>query len=241
MDEISTYPYAGLDTEFYNCSILTESPAARSVCHVFSVATPSGPLLPRGFNEATSYVFDGRLLNEACVKEWLENAEHQKPVHNQSVDAHTIRNHGVTLRGGVNTLAMARFWYPSRAKREGFDLDSLGRDFCGSGKTESYDDLLGYDDTEEREHTVTKKRCECGAISCRKRLGGHDRKTPVELLETYRAKVRRRISLTLLEPGHPLWTRYLAYAAWDAVLALWIYQYMLRDKIERPYPWQITL
>jgi DNA polymerase I-like protein with 3'-5' exonuclease and polymerase domains len=246
LHEILKYSIAGLDTEFYGCDITSESPVGRSICHVFSVAVPSGPLNPRGYNGAESWVFAASALGHAGIKEWLEDRSYAKAVHNQPVDHHTLRNHGVKLRGGINTLAMARFWYPSRAKREGFDLDSLGRDYCGAGKTESFDGLLGYDAIEVREHEVTKKRCECGVLSCMKKkmdsdFQCHTIKTPERVVAPYNVKVRRFIPLADLHPAHPLWARYMAYAAWDAVLALQIYQLMLRDKIERPYPWSLPI
>lgn len=242
ISEICKYQYVGLDTEFYGCDITKESPVGRSVCHVFSVATPSGPLLPRGFHEATSYVFAGELLSYGPVARWLSDPGRTKCVHNQPVDAHTIRNAGVVLRGAQNTLAMARFWWPHRAKFEGFDLDSLGKDYCGAGKTESFDGLLGYNATEEYPVEVERRVCHCGATGCRKRKGDH---FPVgTVLETAlrHRKVRRHLELTELHPGHELWARYLAYAAWDAVLALWIYEVMLREgEKERPFPWKISL
>lgn len=238
VEELRNWPYVGLDTEFYGCDIRTESPVGRTTCHVWSVATPAGPLLPRGFHEANSYVLAGSLLTLPPVQEWIEDARFTKCVHNQPVDAHTIRNHGPILRGGLNTLEMARFWYPERAKRQGFDLDSLGRDFCGAGKTESFDSLLGYDATEEYTVEVERKVCACGEIGCRKRTGLHESVGIVTVPAVRTRKVRRHIPLTDLTPGHPLWERYLAYAAWDAVLALWIYETMLRDgRKERPYPW----
>lgn len=245
--KIREFQTAGLDTEFYGCDITKESPVGRSICHVFSVAVPSGALLPRGYNEAESWVFAGNLLVCPSVKEWLEDGNFRKPVHNQPVDRHTIRNHGVNLKGGINTLAMARFWYPARAKREGFGLDSLGSDMCGVGKTESFDGLLGYDAVEIREHLVWKKRCVCGQLSCTKKKVGadgqaHDEKVPEEVMAEWKAKVRRHIPFTDLNPDHPLWARYLAYAAWDAVLALWIYQLMIREGQKgRPYPWTISI
>ncbi len=240
--EISAHPVAGFDTEFYGVDVGSESCVGRSVCHVFSVATPTGPLLPRGFNDATSYVFAGGLLTCASVKEWLENERIRKPIHNQPVDDHTLRNSGVRIAGAVNTLAMARFWWPHRAKFEGFDLDSLGRDYCGAGKTESYDGLFGYDAVEVREHEVTKKRCACGALSCMKKKPPHDIKVPERVVAPYNVKVRRHMPLTDLDATHPLWQRYMDYAAWDAVLALWIYQLMLREgSRKRPFPWAIKL
>jgi hypothetical protein len=240
--EIGAYPYCGLDTEFEGVDIGHESCVGKAHLHVLSVAIPSGHLLPRGYHQAESFVFAKECLSFASLKEWLEDDTRAKAVHNQPVDAHSIRNCGVQLRGGRNTLAMARWWWPERAKREGFDLDSLGRDFCGAGKTEDFDDLLGYDYTEVRQHEVTKQRCACGVLGCRKRLPPHDVKTPELVVCDYNAKVRRYISLSTLNPGHPLWQRYLAYAAWDAVLALWLYELMMRDGArERPYPWKISL
>lgn len=234
-----TWP-VGLDTEFYGCDITTESPVGRSVCHVFSVAAPTGPLLPRGHHGACSWVLPGSLLTHPTVRAWLESPAHVKPVHNQPADAHTIRNHGVRLRGGVNTLELARFVYPARATgtRRGFSLDALGTDLVGTGKTEDFDDLLGYDAEELRAVWRKKKRCECGALSCLKRSEGHKEKTE-ELVEVVTPfKVRRHIHLPDLTPEHPLWNRYLNYAAWDAVLALAIYEVMMREaQRERPYPW----
>lgn len=242
ISEISSYDYTGLDTEFYGCDIRTESPVGRTTCHVFSVATPSGPLLPRGFHAASSYVFAGGLLSYGPVKDWLEDERRRKAVHNQPVDHHTIRNHGVRLRGAINTLEMARFTWPHRAKFEGFDLDSLGRDYCGAGKTESFDGLLGYDSNEEYQVEVERKLCTCGVVGCRKRKVPHSFERTVTEVVTRSRKVRRHLELTTLHTAHDLWPRYLNYAAWDAVLALWLYEIMLREgEKERPYPWTIKL
>lgn len=242
MAEIRQYSIAGLDTEFDGVDLRTQSCVGLSKCHVFSVAVPSGPLLPRGFNEAKSWVFAAPLLASPAVKGWLEDAAYTKAVHNQPVDAHTLRNGGVRLRGAENTLAMARWWWPHRAKFEGFDLDSLGKDYCGVGKTESFDELLGYDAVEYRPRAVWKKRCACGQLSCMKKKPPHDVKEPEEVVVDQPFKVRRHVPLSDLGPGTPLWARYLAYAAWDAVLALWIYQLMLREGArERPYPWVISI
>lgn len=242
VSEIMSHEYVGFDTEFYGCDIRKESPVGRTTCHVFSVATPSGPLLPRGFHEATSYVFAGELLKYEPVARWLSNPGRTKCVHNEPVDAHTIRNSGVRLRGAQNTLAMARFWWPHRAKFEGFDLDSLGKDYCGAGKTESFDGLFGYDSTEEYSVDVERKVCVCGTIGCRKRKGDHWPTSTVTEQALRHRKVRRHLELTELHPGHELWARYLAYAAWDAVLALWIYEIMLRvGEEQRPFHWDVKL
>lgn len=235
---ITQHSLAGVDSEFYGVDITVDSPVGRSICHVFSVAVPDGPLTPRGHNESSSWVFSGALLAYPPMKAWLEDPAYAKACHNQPAESHTFYNHGVTLGGGIDTLSQARFWYPQRAKREGFTLDSLGTGLCGVGKSESFDGLLGYDAVEQREIAAWKNRCECGTISCRKRSAGHVEKTPEEVMTLQNYKVRHIIPLTDLTPAHPLWARYLAYAAWDAVLALWIHQIMTREgRKTRPYPW----
>ena len=244
LHEILKYPVCGFDTEFYGCDITTESPVGRTTCHVFSVASPSGALLPRGYHDASSWVFSCHLLTHPPIKVWLEDAAYVKAIHNQPVDAHTVRNHGVRIRGGVNTLDAARFFWPSRANGRGFSLDSLGEDFCGAGKTESYTDLFGYQAAETYEVEAFKQTCSCGVLGCRKRKAERDGtehlKGNYESVVTTRSrKVRRLIPLTDLHEGHPLWARYMAYAAWDAVLALWVYELMMRDNRERTYPWSL--
>lgn len=244
LETILQYDTAGLDTEFYGCDITQESPVGRSICHVFSVACATGPLLPRGYHEATSWVFDGSLLAYEPVRRWLEDPKYTKPLHNEPADAHTFHNHGIRVLGAVNTLAMARFWYPNRVNGRGFGLDALGEDLCGVGKTEDYRDLLGYEAVEPYEAVTWKQKCSCGVLGCRKtkadKLTEHIKQGFVETTVIRTKKVKKLIPLTDLNPAHRLWDRYLAYAAHDAVLALWVYQLMLRDgKQERPYPWSI--
>lgn len=252
---ISQHRVVGLDTEFYgwdwkenkphDYDIRSESPVLRTRAWTFQVAAPTGPLLPRGHHEATSWVFSGDLITHTGVKAWLEDPKYVKAVHNQPVDHHTLRNHGVLLRGGCNTLEMSRFWYPARAKRAGFDLDSLGRDLVGLGKTESFDSLLGYEALEPYVVTQLKSVCTCFTVGCRKKKPErdgtvHEPAGQVEVQTTRERKVRRHIPLGDLVPGHPLWERYLAYAAWDAVLALAIWEIMTRaGRNERPYPWTL--
>lgn len=232
----------GLDTEFYGLDIREQSPVARSVCHVFSLAIPDGPIHPRGHHECTSWVLDGSLLRVDCVRAVLEDPEIHKPVHNQPVDHHTIRNAGVRLRGAVNTLQMARFILPSRVKGRGFDLDSLGEDLVGVGKSTSYKELLGYEAVEEFTEDVMRAVCVCGATGCRKRKGDHWAVDEVMVSVTRKRKVQKLIPLTDLHQKHPLWERYVAYAARDAVLAVQIYEHLLRlGQQERPYPWPSLL
>lgn len=231
---------AGYDSEFDGLDITKESCVGRAKVHVFSLATPSGPLDPLGFNEPESWVFPARLMNYGPVQALLQDSSVTKPIHNQFVDAHAAYNRGVNIRGAVNTLSMARWVYPARASlvSGNYDLDSLCRWRMGRGKTEDFKEFLGYWDHEPAEHDVYLNRCSCGELRCRKKLPPHDTKTKELVRETYQKRVRRILPLEKLNESHPLWARYLAYAASDAELALCLYQLMLRDgRAERPYPW----
>ncbi len=242
--EIARYPVVGYDSEFYGVDLLTESCVGRSIVDVFSFATPSGPLNALGFNEPHSWVFDGPLLTHPSVRAILEAPEILKPIHNMPVDAHSALNAGVKIRGGLNTLDMARWVYPERANllRGNFDLDSLCQWRVGRGKTEDYSDFLMYDAQEPYTEEVEKLYCTaCGTFDCRKKKNPHDQKTLMPTVVTRLKKVRKHVHLPDVRPDGPrfdLFARYLVYAAVDAELALILYQMMLRDgRAERAYPW----
>lgn len=240
MREVVKWPTAGLDTEFYGVDVTAESCVGRSKIDVFSVAVPSGALQPMGFNATESWVFDVGMLEIPEVRAWIEDARYRKCVHNITVDAHSLFNHGVKLRGGLNTLSMARWIYPWRVSlpRNNFDLHSLCAWRVGFGKTEDFDELLGYDDFESYEDEVEKKRCGCGELGCRKKKEPHDVKVPEMVKVTRERKVRKFLTLPEIRPGHPLFDRYRLYAAADAELALIIYQMMQIDgQEERKFPW----
>lgn len=237
---LSDHPLTGLDTEFYNVDISSQSPVARSVVHVWSVSIPDGEELPAGFNRPSTFVFPGEALTHDGLRKWLEDPAYTKAVHNQPVDSHSIGNAGVHLRGGVNTLEMARWVYPELARgfNRPYALDNLAHGRVGLSKTESFEDLFGFEAVREREVDTYKKRCACGELSCRKKLPPHDQKWPELVKSIVRSKYTDFLPLTDLSPSHPLWTRYLAYAARDSELALIMYQVMMRDmEKERPFPW----
>lgn len=227
----------GWDTEFYGVDVTSQCCAARSICHVFSLAVPTADRLPRGHHDSRTFVVDGALLAHPGVKAWFEDPAVTKPCHNQPVDAHTLRNAGVRVAGAVNTLDMARFFYPEWRDDGGFSLDECGKRLLGLGKAESFDDLLGYDATEYYETTRQRKVCWCGNRECRRRSPPHDQKVTVDEVKVNERKVRKTIPLTDLGPAHRLWPRYLAYAARDAVVALGVYERLCADTRERGYPW----
>ncbi len=246
---------AGLDSEFYNVRIREQSCVARSKLHLWSVAVNRYPLVlnPRGYYEADAAVLTADSLEHRRLREWLES-DAPKVVHNLPVDAHTFGNHGIVVGGAINTLARSRFCFPDRARGfpepPGFDLDGLGRDVLGLGKTE--DGWVSEDWWKKHgrpldpaifvrilEEEVVKKVkaevCSCGVVKCRKRKG-HDR--PVtEVRETVR-KWGGYIPLEEVVPGHERWERACAYAARDSLVALY-----LNDRMDRlmdgkiPFPW----
>lgn len=232
----------GYDTEFDGVDINSESTVGRAKIHVFSLAViePGATESALGFRHPTGYVLPERALRHPSIKEMLEDKNVLKPIHNQPVDSHATYNSGVVLRGGINTLDMARFLYPWRAQlvRGNYDLDSICKWRIGQGKTDDFDDLLGYDSHETYTMERTVKLCACGEVGCRKKKAPHDVKSDVQRVVELSRVVRRILALEQLVPGHRLWERYIAYAASDATLALILYQCMLLDGQKgRPYPW----
>lgn len=232
---------AGYDSEFYGVDISNESCVGRSIIDVFSIAVPTEYRDPLGFYRPRSWVFDGALLQHPPVREYLESDAYTKCVHNLSVDSHTARNASVRLRGCTDTLNMSRWVYPFRASlpKGNFDLDSLCKWRVGFGKTEDFDEFLGYWVDEPYEVEVEKKWClECMDFDCRKKKPPHDQKVLQGTVVTRTRKVRRYEHLPDIRPGHPKFTRYLAYAAADAELALILWQMMQLDgQAERPFPY----
>lgn len=230
----------GLDTEFTGVHVGKQSCAGRAKVHIWSVAVPTGDLTPRGVRVARAAVLPASALTHPEVKAWLEDAGYRKAVHNLPVDAHAISSSGVRLLGGINTLSLARWAWPDRARGAGFTLDSLGADFLGAGKLSSFSEIF----TEEYvEYSIRTKRvtyCECGASPCRKRITSPGHRRLERLEETHIEKVKEReIPLDSVVPGHVKWPEALAYAAQDAVLALGVYERALRDmqKVTRDVPW----
>lgn len=226
----------GLDTEFYGVELGKQSCVARSKLHLLSIAVRRYPLqlAPRGY-----YVADAAVLPRAALEfnplVFLLEGTNAKAVHNLPVDAHTLLNEGIRLNGGINTLAMARWAWPERARGAGFTLDALGEDIAGIGKTESFRDIFTESVTEHRITTRRETRCECGAIPCHTRsvTPGHARRQ-VEVETRHPRVVQREIPLESVGRGHPKWDRVLAYSARDAVLALAVYD-LAKLEMERAY------
>lgn len=234
----------GFDTEFYGVDIGAQSCFGRARVHLISVAVKRHPsvLLPRGYHLADPAVLSSAALQHQGFRGWLEDATAQKVIHNAPVDVHSCASDGVTVRGYINSLALARWAWPERARGAGFTLDSLGMDLLGVGKPESFKELF-QEDYEVRRSTFRKMEvCECGE-KCGKRrtTPGHSRHE--EVVETVHTRMARRpVPLQVVVPGHPLFERALRYSAQDAVLALGVYDLAQRALlVERDIPWLVTI
>lgn len=230
----------GLDTEFSGVEVGKQSCAARARIHIWSIAVPTDRINARGVRVAEPAVFPASALQNPGLRVWLEDPNARKVVHNLPVDAHAFLGRGIWLRGGINTLSLARWAWPDRARGAGFTLDSLGHDFLGVGKLSSYKEIF----TETiMEYIIRTKRisyCECGASPCRKRITtpGHRRLERIE--ETRIEKpVEREIPLESVVPGHAKWPEALEYSAQDAVLALGVFDKAVSDmaRTRRVVPW----
>lgn len=231
----------GLDTEFYGANPKVESTVGRSRVHIWSVAVPHGGLHPRGFRLCHSAVLPVEALEYGPILDLLGDPRVTKSVHNQPVDDHSMANHGVALRGVVNTLALARWAWPERHPGDGgpgWSLDALGRDLMGEGKADDYEEIV----REEFVETVVKyrkeQRCECGTRPCRKKKStpGHTRVVDLVPQVGERPGVRQ-IGLATITPEHPRWARLLAYAARDPALALGVYDLARAVRRDVETPW----
>ena len=233
----------GLDTEFSGVALGTFSACTRAKLHVLSLAVKVFPyqLSPRGYQLSDAYVL--RADDLWIVKPWLES-EAPKAVHNLAVDVHSLQSVGVSLHGGINTLTMARFAWPERARGAGYTLDALGMDLLGTGKTETFGEIFQSEVTETRPVIKTRvvKSCACGEVGCKKRtpLDVHAKLCTTEESVKYITKVLKvGIPLESVLPGHELWPRLVNYAAQDAVLALGVYDLARAqmNKTRRYLPW----
>lgn len=232
----------GLDTEFEGVNVGKQNCIALSRCVLISVAVKAYPrrLSPRGYDHADAAVLPATSLEHQRFRDVLQGPA-TKVLHNAGVDIHTLANHGVELTHVVNTLDLARFTWPARARGPGFTLDALGNDFLGAGKSTSYKELVLERVQVPVSKTTVQIVCECGARPCRKRrtTPGHAR-VEKEVTSLVEKEEEREIPLSVLaSPDHPRFPRLLEYAARDAVLALGVYDLAMAtlSRTFREMPW----
>ncbi len=227
----------GLDTEFYNVNVTKQSCVGRAKIHVWSVALRTSKRSPLGFAKARGWVLPVAALGH--FKALLEDRGVIKAVHNQSVDQHALANHGIGLRGAINTLGLVRWFRPELVSQEGrFGLKALMGALLRRVPVCSFKELVS--DTRQivvtKQKVVTVRECSCGEPACRKRKG-HLKSTREELVDVSKEKTEKfQHRLEDIVPGHPRWELLVRYAAEDAVAALEIMELAEAEKDPAPFP-----
>lgn len=236
---------AGGDTEFYGWSWpdgpafdydpSAISPIGRTRVHVWSVAVLTDRLTPRGYRAGHGAVLPESALSFRPLRDWLES-DSPKCFHNLAADDHTLWNHGIRLGGGRDTLSVARWCWPDRASlppsRKPFGLKTLASELLGYDVTVTFEDFMEPNIVEVHSE---RSQCVCGIEGCRKRKAPHGqyKAERVELVE----RGKKPYPLYKLEPGHPLWEKYVRYAAQDAIWAVELNDLAMRQTKELDLEW----
>ena len=227
----------GLDTEFHGVDLEEQHPIGRSRIHVWSVAVRTDRRSPLGFHRARGWCLPATALEHPALRRVLEDPRVKKAVHNQGVDDHALFNHGVRLRGAINTLAYLRWKRPELINTPGrFALKPTMVALLRREPVCTYKELVTYQEKEFRStfRKVKRSECICGTEGCRLRKG-HPKAKTVDVVETVHEKwVDREYPLELIIPGHPRWDLLVRYAIDDAIAALEILE--LCDETDDPAP-----
>src|SRR5574338_697366 len=167
-DRIRRAGIIGLDTEFYGVDVRKQSCVGRAKVHVWSVAIRTKRMDPLGFHRARGWVLPVEALLHTPLRAVLEDAEVDKCVHNQPVDDHAMANHGVELRGAINTLDLYRWSHPHL---KDFDLKSLMKSELHREPVCEFLDVVRYRTTQRivKTKTIEVTQCACGVEGCRLR------------------------------------------------------------------------
>lgn len=231
----------GLDTEFYGVELDKKSPVGRSKIHVWSVAVRTGQRDPLGFDRARGWCLPVAALDHPGLRGILEDPLIRKCVHNQPVDHHALRNHGVQLRGAVNTLGLLRWHRPGLVNDPGrFALKPNMERLVHRSPITTFKELVTYERLEYRStfRKVKRSFCFCGVDGCRKRSGIHVKTQYEDVIETQHERfVEDRYPLESITPGHPRWDLLVRYAAEDAVVALEFEEICRETPDPAPFPY----
>lgn len=229
----------GLDTEFYGLDIKKESTVRRAKIHVWSIAIRSSVFDARGYTKAVGFVLPVEALTHSGIRRVLSSKRIIKAVHNQPVDSHALQNHGVQLKGAINTLNLCRWVWPEMNKVPGYTLKSLMQTKLGREPICTFKELVSYIYYEpiEKWKDVKRNVYSCGRDSCRKR-NCHSKSVILEKVPYIREYKRKSVySLESIIPGHPRFPLLIDYAAEDAVAALELLELALRADDPAPYPY----
>lgn len=209
----------GIDSEFWGTDLRKESTVGTARVHVWSVAIRRQRRTPRGFHDCYGFVLPAAALEHPELRAVLEDPSVRKAAHNANVDIHALANAGVSLRGVINTLPLARWTWPGLGV---FDLKTLMMTKLGRAPVCEYLDVV----SDEREITVTKERtrkvttCSCGVAGCRLRNGHTKSKEPRTETISKQKIEKFQIPLAEIVPGHRRFELLVDYAAEDAIAAV---------------------
>ena len=232
----------GLDTEFSGVELGSESPVGRARVHVWSVAVRSKRMGALGYRPGVGFCLPAAALLHPGLRALLGDPTVEKDVHNQSVDQHALAEHGITLRGAINTLGYVRWRMPWLINQPGrFKLKALMWSLLGRQPVATFAEVMADTRVElrskwkTRKHTVT--HCSCGVEGCRKRKGHAKRAESWEEQEEVVSEhtVKFEWDLPQIVPGHPRWELLVRYAIDDAVAAIEIRE--LANETVDPAPW----
>lgn len=196
----------GFDTETFGHDIEDTSAPHRARVHVWSLAVRIDKMHPRGFRRTKGVMLPAAALEYPALVDLLEDPSVIKLAHNLPHDQHSVRNHGIRLGGGIDTLPRARLVLTDEVSHSLKPLmeRKLGRTVI------TFKDVVG--EMYDRAVAVKQreKGCVCGATPCRRRGPQHVRvkwtRFRVKYVPTY-----REIPLQEIVPGHyrfPLLTKY---------------------------------
>lgn len=226
----------GLDTEFYNVDPSKQSCYGRARVHVWSIAVRTDQLDVRGYTKCIGWMLPAAALDYAPIRALLEDKAVKKEVHNESVDKHSLKNHGIVLRGARDTLNYVKWQRPELINLPGrFKLKNLMWVLLRKRPVCTFKELVSDERMIQVENTRDKKvkGCSCGARKCAKRkptvvqtakgvkVIPHTKTERLLSVTTYRTKKEKfKHPLESIVPGHVRWPLLEKYAIEDAVCAL---------------------
>jgi hypothetical protein len=248
---------AGFDTEYFGNDPSKESGVGKSIVHVWSIAVRTGRMGVRGFGLCRGWCLPAAALLHPPVKELLEDAAIRKEIHNQPVDNHAVLSHGITLKGGRNTLDYIKWKIPGLINTPGrFKLKTLMNSLLGRNPVCTFKELVTDTRTIQVPYVVKRvlKGCSCGVEKCRARKTQLVRikgvlkhvehvKTKERVLVTkYREKQEEfTIPLQDIVPGHYRWDLLVKYSIEDSVAALQIAEVADDTPDPAPYPYDTDI
>lgn len=202
----------GWDTETYGHDVRTTTPAYRALVDEWSLAVPTGAISPRGHRVWRGFGLPRTALESGPLRAVLEDLGVPKIAHNARHDVHGAANHGVTVRGWVDTLETARLVWPGRLS---YGLKALRVDVLGKPGRDGFKDLTAPQIVKDFK---PYRGCRCGLKGCRRSKSPH-------LLEDLVKEVERKVPCPIegITPGHPRRAAKESYMIEDAVDAgeLW--------------------